>query len=187
MVKKMNVQIKLISCLLQFPDESLLKWLPELRQVLNEIESVSVRNRYNKILSYFEQTPLIQLQEKYTETFDLNSSNCMNLTYHRWGDTEKRGPALAHLEEIYLKSGFERISSELPDFLPLILEFISERPDVANFEIIPLYGTIFEILAERLCRTGHPYALLFEQLIDIFDLSEADANSRTEAMDENKP
>jgi nitrate reductase delta subunit len=183
MVKKMNVQIKLISCLLQFPDESLLKWLPELRQVLNEIKSVSDRNRYDKILSYFEQTPLIQLQEQYTETFDLNSSNCMNLTYHRWGDTEKRGTALAHLEEIYLKSGFERISSELPDFLPLILEFISERPHVANSEIIPLYGTVVEALAERFGQAGQPYSLLFKQLIDTLGLSEAAANSQVDALD----
>jgi len=184
----MNVQIKLISCLLQYPDESLLKWLPALRQALNEIKSVSASNRYDKILSYFEQTPLIQLQEQYTETFDLNPSNCMNLTYHRWGDTEKRGPALAHLEEIYLKSGFERISGELPDFLPMILEFISERPDVANSKIIPIYGTVVETLAERLGQAGHPYALLFEQLTDIFGLSVSDTadNSQASAMNSNE-
>jgi nitrate reductase delta subunit len=174
----MNVQIKLISCLLNYPDESLLRWLPEFKQVLNEIESISVRNKYDQILSYFEQTPLIQLQEQYTETFDLNPSNCMNLTYHRWGNTEKRGSALVHLEDVYLKAGFERVSSELPDFLPLILEFVSERPDVADSEIIPLYGTVVETLAARLQQSGHPYALLFEQLINIFGLSEAAANSQ---------
>jgi nitrate reductase molybdenum cofactor assembly chaperone NarJ/NarW len=168
MVKKMNVQMKLISLLLQYPDESLLKQLAAFRQVIHEIEDACARNRYDLILSYFEQTPLIQLQEQYTQTFDLSPSNCMNLTYHRWGDTEKRGPALAHLEELYLKSGFERITSELPDFLPLILEFISERPDVANSEIIPLYGTVVETVAGRLSQTGYPYALLFEQLTDIF-------------------
>jgi nitrate reductase delta subunit len=164
----MNLQIKLISCLLQYPDESLLKRLPDFRQVIHEIESISARNRYEHVLSYFEQTPIIQLQEQYTETFDLNPSNCMYLTYHRWKDTEKRGPALAHLEELYLSSGFERISSELPDFLPLILEFMFERPDVATSEIIPLYGTVVETLAERLYQAGYPYSLLFEQLTDIF-------------------
>jgi nitrate reductase delta subunit len=107
----------------------------------------------------------------------------MNLTYHRWGDTEKRGPALAHLEEIYLKSGFERISSELPDFLPLILEFISERPHVANSVIIPLYGTVMEALAERLGQERNLYSLLFEQLIDIFGLSDTADNSQAKAMD----
>ena len=178
----MNVQIKLISCLLQYPDESLLKWLPAFRQALNEIKSVSASNRYDKILSYFEQTPLIQLQEQYTETFDLNPSNCMNLTYHRWGDTEKRGPALAHLEDIYLKSGFERISGELPDFLPLILEFISEQPHVANSKIIPLYGMVVQALAERLGQAGHPYAILFEQLTDIFGLSDTADNSQAKAV-----
>jgi nitrate reductase delta subunit len=177
----MNVQIKLISCLLHYPDESLIGWLPEFKQVLNEIDSVSVRNKYDQILAYFEQTPLIQLQEQYTETFDLTPSNCMNLTYHRWGDTEKRGPALAHLEDIYQTAGFERINSELPDFLPLVLEFISERPHVANSEIIPLYGTVVEELAERLGQAENPYALLFEQLIDTLGLSAAAANSQTEA------
>jgi nitrate reductase delta subunit len=178
----MTVQFKLISHFLQYPDESLLGWLPAYRKILNEIKSVSAQNRYGRILAYFEETSLIQLQRKYTETFDLNPSNCMNLTYHRWGDTEKRGPALAYLEEIYLKSGFERINSELPDFLPLILEFISERPDVANSEIIPLYGTVVQTLVERLEREGNPYALLFQQLIDILRLSEAAADSRMEAL-----
>jgi nitrate reductase delta subunit len=106
----------------------------------------------------------------------------MNLTYHRWGNTEKRGSALVHLEDVYLKAGFERVSSELPDFLPLMLEFISERPDVADSEIIPLYGTVVETLASRLRQAGHPYALLFEQLIDIFGLSEAADNSQANAM-----
>ena len=178
----MNVQIKLISHLLQYPDEALLGWLPAYREVFNEIESVSIQNRYHRILAYFEETSLIQLQQKYTETFDLNPSNCMNLTYHRWGDTEKRGPALAYLEEIYLKSGFERVNTELPDFLPLILEFISERPDIANSEIIPLYGTVVKTLVERLEREGNPYALLFEQLIDILRLSETAADSQMEAL-----
>jgi nitrate reductase delta subunit len=186
MVKKMNVQIKLISCLLHYPDESLLGWLPAFREVLNDTVNISVRNKYDSILSYFEQTPLIQLQEQYTKTFDLNPSNCMNLTYHCWGDTEKRGTALVHLEEIYLKSGFERISSELPDFLPLILEFISERPDLANSEIIPIYGTVIETLAERLEQEGRPYALLFEQLTDIFGLSDTTDNSQANAMNSNE-
>ena len=182
----MNVQLKLISCLLQYPDESLLKWLPTFKQIIHEIDNGLARNRYELFLSYFEQIPLIQLQELYTETFDLSPSNCMNLTYHRWGDTENRGPALAHLEELYLRSGFERISGELPDFLPLILEFISERPDIANSEIIPLYGTVVETLDRRLRQAGYPYSLLFEQLKDIFGLSRADNNFCIEVMTDNK-
>jgi len=177
----MNIQTKLISYLLHYPDESLVGLLPEFREVLNEIESVSARNKYDRILSYFEQTPLIQLQEQYTETFDLNPANCMNLTYHRWGDTEKRGPALVHLEEIYLKAGFERIGGELPDFLPLILEFISERPEAGTSEIILLYGKVLETLAERLRQADHPYAILFEQLVEILGFSEVAAGSHAKA------
>ena len=77
-----------------------------------------------------------------------------------------------HLEETYLKAGFQRTSSELPDYLPLVLEFISEQPDAASSEIIPIYGVVVETLTERLRQAGHPYVLLFEQLIDILGLSE---------------
>jgi len=180
----MNLQIKLISCLLHYPDESLLEWLPSLRKVLNEIENVSDRDTYDQIITYFETTLLIQLQEQYTETFDLNPSNCMNLTYHRWGDTEKRGPALVHLEEIYLKAGHQRIGSELPDYLPLVLEFISEQPDAAISEIIPIYGEVVGTLAERLRQADHPYALLFEQLVDILGSYEVTVVSQAEAMNQ---
>jgi nitrate reductase molybdenum cofactor assembly chaperone NarJ/NarW len=181
----MNAQIKLISYLLCYPDESLLGLLPAFRDVLNEIENIAVLKKYDKILSYFEETPLIQLQEKYTETFDLKASNCLNLTYHQWGDTEKRGPALAHLEEIFLKFDFERISSELPDFLPLILEFLYERPNAANSEIIPLYGTVVGKLGDRLAQAGSPYALLFEQLLDILAIDKADLNFSAAAVNQD--
>jgi nitrate reductase assembly molybdenum cofactor insertion protein NarJ len=53
-----------------------------------------------------------------------------------------------------------------------MLEFISERPDAARSEIMPLYGEVVETLAGRLGRAGHPYVLLFEQLSDILGLSE---------------
>jgi nitrate reductase delta subunit len=178
----MNLQIKIISCLLHYPDESLLEWLPSLREVLNKIEKVSDWDTYDQIITYFEQTSLIQLQEQYTETFDLNPSKCMNLTYHRWGDTEKRGPALVHLEETYLKAGFQRTSSELPDYLPLVLEFISEQPDAASSEIIPIYGEVVETLAERFRQEGHPYAVLFEQLINIFGLSDVALATETKTI-----
>jgi nitrate reductase delta subunit len=178
----MNVQIKLISHLLHYPDKYLLGWLPAYREVIHEIENGLIRNTYDQILSYFEQTPLIELQEQYTEMFDVSASNCMNLTYHRWGDTGKRGPALAHLEEIYLKSGFERICGELPDFLPLVLEFISERPNVGSSEILPLYGEVVETLAKRVEQAGNPYALLFKLLTNIFGLSNAAADSKTESI-----
>jgi nitrate reductase delta subunit len=182
-VDKMNLQIKLISCLLHYPDESLLEWLPSLRAVLNEMENVSGRDTYDRIITYFENTSPIQLQERYTDTFDLNPSHCMNLTYHRWGDTGKRGPALVHLEEIYQKAGFQRIGSELPDYLPLVLEFISEQPDAASSEIIPLYGEVVKTLAERLRQTDHPYALLFEQLVDTLGLSETASTTEAKTMD----
>lgn len=178
MIKTANMRIKMISLLLHYPDESLLGLLPEFREALKEIEDVTTRDKYEHILPYFEQTPLIQLQERYTETFDLKPLYCLNMTYHRWGDSEKRGPALAHLEEIYRQAGCERINNELPDYLPLMLEFIAVQPDDGSLEIITLYGSTVEMLTERLRKARHPYVALFEQLVDLLGSTKTAVDSR---------
>ena len=162
------LQIKVISRLLHFPDEALIAQIPAYKAALNDQE---IRKRFAPVFDYFEMTSLIDLQITYTETFDLKPNNCMNLTYHCFGDSEKRGRELAFLEEIYRMAGLERIDSELPDYLPLVLEFIAEQPDIGREAIIPCCGAAIRILAERFTEAGHPYAVLFDQAICLIDVS----------------
>jgi nitrate reductase delta subunit len=86
----------------------------------------------------------------------------LNLTYHRWGDGKERGSALARLLHLYAKAGYEIADGELPDYLPLVLEFLSVGPPESAHEIMAEYHPQVSILASRLAESSSPYAALLE-------------------------
>lgn len=170
MVEPLKFELKMVSRLLHYPDEDLVSLLPVFKAAVNDLDDPVVGKRYAPVFSHFESSSLIRLQEQYTEMFDLKTANCLNLTYHCFGDSEKRGPALSQLEETYRRAGLDRVNSELPDYLPLVLEFIAEKPDIGQAEIVPRYKDTLAMLAERFTNVSGPYAVLFERLYRIFFL-----------------
>ncbi len=168
MVEFVKFELKMISRLLHYPDEELVSLLPVFRAAMSDLGDPVVRKRYAPVFSHFESSPLIRLQEQYTEVFDLKPAHSLNLTYHCFGDSEKRGPALSHIEEIYHRAGLDRTDGELPDYLPLVLEFIVEKPDIGQAEIVFRYKDAIVTLAERFANISGPYGVLFERLCRIF-------------------
>ena len=63
------------------------------------------------------------------QTFDLTPEHSLHLTHHLFGDDKNRGPALIDLAELYKDYGVEVVANELPDYLPLILEFAAYQED----------------------------------------------------------
>jgi len=162
MKKNTGLELKIISLLLQYPDESVINHLPLLAQSIQNMPRAMAAEKLVQFLSFLKSTPLIRLQEIYTETFDLNPSTCLNLTYHIWGDSDNRGKMLAQLQEIYCQAGYETITGELPDYLPLILEFLSEHMQTGT--LLPLWlclGAV-EKPAGILKDAGNPYSALLE-------------------------
>jgi nitrate reductase delta subunit len=154
--------LKLISYLLQYPDEAFLAELPDLKAVIDRWPDASVRRNLQPFCEYLMETPPLKVQEAYTTAFDLNPETCLNLTYHRWGDDEKRGRVLARLLRIYIQAGYECDSSELPDHLALVLEFCSRHPHWIDDG---LFGAVLEVpgsLAKRLSALESPYARVVE-------------------------
>ena len=84
----------------------------------------------------------------------------MNMTYHAFGDNEKRAAALAHLQHNYEQAGWQRITGELPDYLPLMLEFLSICPDPKH--TAPVWQCLrgMQPLVERLEKKEPIYACL---------------------------
>lgn len=173
-------QLKIISRLLDYPDELLRGLIPVFRTMLDERCTIAARDGYETMFRYVESTALIDLQMKYTETFDLKPANSLNLTYHRYGDSEERGRALAGLEEIYSSTHLERTKNELPDYLPLMLEFISEHPVDGRTGILPQCRDSLRILADRFIHTDDPYACLFRQVIILLDMDKKTNHENTE-------
>ena len=159
--------LKLISLLLQYPDKEIrsVNWQLEVADI-NEPALFENLNRFGK---YFHQTPLTQLQENYVHTFDFNDKTNLYLTYSKSGDEKERGQALAGLKQIYEFVGFELSSTELPDYLPLLLEFVAHADIKIRTDLLRHFRGAIEHTQQMLAEKKSPYSNLLKGLLIIID------------------
>ena len=123
---------RIVSSLLEYPDAELRAALPEIRAAVASQDDVTSEERVallgflDKLTVRVTREPLV-LEEEYVRTFDMVPEHSMHLTHHLVGEDKNRGPALIDLGEYYKSYGVDITaeSKELPDYLPLMLEFIS--------------------------------------------------------------
>ena len=156
LVKNRQFELKLVSELLQYPDEEFMKRLPDLEAVVAKLPDEENRNGFEQFIA--------ALQETYTAVFDMNPSTTLNVTYHLWGDGEKRADALARLKELYATAGYELSTGELPDYLPLMLEFLAFCPDARGIDVLWQCLGGLRPLIDRLGKTAPNYAVLLDVL-----------------------
>lgn len=147
---------KLASLLLQYPT-------PELRAALADVEPRDLaglhrsREAVEALLEHCAAASTGGLDRLYTETFDFSKQRSLHLTYHLHGDSRQRGMALLRLKQAYEAAGFEFVTSELPDYLPLMLEFAALAPD-AGRELLAQHAISIELIRASLRRDANPYA-----------------------------
>jgi nitrate reductase delta subunit len=123
---------RIVSSLLEYPDAELRAALPEIRAAVTSADDISPDERsvlaafLDKVEACVTREPLV-LEEEYVRTFDMVPEHSMHMTHHLIGEDKNRGPALIDLGEYYKSYGFELNADarELPDYLPLMLEFVS--------------------------------------------------------------
>ena len=160
--------LKVLSILLQYPDDEFVLSLEELREAVEQIPQVEQRERCKHFLDYLYNNPLIRLQEEYTSTFDLNPLTSLNLTYHKWGDSRERGNALVDFHQLYHQAGYESSTGDLPDYLPLVLEYLSLSQNSDNYSLPGQYCEEVKIVRSRLEESGNVYADLLAIVSDLF-------------------
>lgn len=140
--------------LLGHPDRQLLDQLPLLRAALDRAGSRPAE-LLRPLLDHLGGTGLPELAAGYVRTFDFTSRHCLHLTWWTDGDTRRRGEALVRFKERYREHGLDAADDELPDFLPVVLEFsAATRSDVLLREHRPA----LELLRLALAEDGTPYA-----------------------------
>ncbi len=162
-----NKYIKVLSLLMQYPDEGYFRTLPEIKSLVGKMHRGPRRASIEKFISHIEGKDVIHVQEQYTALFDMSPSTTLNVTYHLWGDGEKRARLLTKLQQVYAGRGLEKKSLELPDFLPLILEFMASVPEAAQSGAIKMSLKGFETLVERLKPIASHYSGLLEPLMEL--------------------
>jgi nitrate reductase molybdenum cofactor assembly chaperone NarJ/NarW len=163
-----QLTFKILSYFLEFPDENLFGSLEALQEAVTALPPGRTQEVFADFLTYLRGQSLIQLQEEYSRHFDLNPTTCLNLTYHCCGDGKDRGAALAHLVQVYRQAGYETVAGELPDYLPLVLEFLCICPGDTQAGMIREYQSQIEALTDRLKQAGAPYAPLLSVLAETF-------------------
>lgn len=108
-------------------------------------------------------------QAAYVDLFDRTRSVSLHLYEHVHGESRERGPAMVGLIELYRTHGLEMEVSDLPDYLPVFLEFLSILPDDEAASLIGEAAHVLEAIAERLKKRGSPYRAVFGALLAISD------------------
>ena len=144
------------SLLLQYPDEALINALPVLHDALEEVSALEPG--VLELFGWLTGRPLSAIQADYVQEFDLSKRHSLHLTYWTDGDTRRRGEALAAFKEIYREHGMLPDGTELPDYLPLVLEFAAKVSPADGYELLQRYRPSLELLRLALRDAGLPYS-----------------------------
>ncbi|OYX41411.1 MAG: nitrate reductase molybdenum cofactor assembly chaperone [Rhodobacterales bacterium 32-67-9] len=157
---------KALSALLSYPTEDLQAAIPAIRDVLDAdgLLHLGQRLALEPLLADMEEGDIYDLQERYVLLFDRSRTLSLNLFEHIHGESRDRGGAMVDLLETYRAGGFDLTGPELPDHLPVLLEYLSTRPVAEARELLADAGHIIAVLAERLTRRDTPYAPLLNAL-----------------------
>jgi nitrate reductase molybdenum cofactor assembly chaperone NarJ/NarW len=156
---------KLASVLLQYPTMALFDGLAHLDTVVAASPRAS-REPLRRFLGWLRATPPDDAAKHYVETFDLRRRCALYLTYFRYGDTRKRGMAMLAFKAAYRSAGFEPVKGEgeaggeLPDYLPLVLDFAALHP--RGEKLLRAHRADLELLLRGLRQAGSPYAGVIE-------------------------
>jgi len=163
----MKRTLKVLSALLSYPTAELQAAVPEMRAALNAEGRLPQgrRDRLDRILEEIATGDLYDLQERYVLLFDRTRSLSLHLFEHVHGESRDRGQAMIDLKSMYERNGLEIDASELPDFLPLFLEFLSTRPRAEAYELLGQTAHILSAFAERLRKRRSAYEAVFRALV----------------------
>jgi nitrate reductase delta subunit len=164
--------LKVIACLLDYPDESLAEYRTDIEAIINgsalygEIDA-ELRDRLLGFIDKRLQTDLMECQSEYDGLFERGRSVALWLFEHVHGESRDRGQAMVDLIANYRQAGLEISQHELPDYLPLFLEFLSTQGRDNAVSWLLDVEHILALLQCRLEKRGSDYALLFELLLSI--------------------
>jgi nitrate reductase molybdenum cofactor assembly chaperone NarJ/NarW len=160
---------KALSALLTYPTAELQAATSAIGDVLDREPAVRAVNRalLHDLVEEIATGDLYDLQERYVVLFDRSRPLSLHLFEHVHGESRDRGQAMIDLQNLYENGGLVIDAAELPDFLPLFLEFLSTRPLEESRDLLGQTAHILAAIGERLVKRDSPYAAVFTALVDI--------------------
>ena len=162
--------LKLIGCLLDYPDQTVVEHRADIDALVRAADiDPKLRDDLLRFIDQRASQDLMQWQSEYDGLFERGRSLALWLFEHVHGESRDRGQAMVDLVDQYRQAGLEISQHELPDYLPLFLEFLSTQGRDNAVSWLLDMEHILALLQCRLEKRGSDYALLFELLLSIAD------------------
>ncbi len=163
------VTLRVLARLLQYPDSAVLSHLHEMRTALHGARIVS-RQRLAELDALVDGLLAhggIDTEADYVQLFDCGRATSLHLFEHVHGDSRDRGPAMIDLAQTYEAAGLFLAEGELPDYLPVVLEYASTQPPAQARAFLAEMAHIFNAIFSALEKRESRYASVLGALIEI--------------------
>lgn len=164
-----SMSLRVLARLLGYPDAGLRGDLAALREALHG-ERALPQPRLAELDALIDSLALaapLDAEAAYVELFDRGRATSLHLFEHVHGDSRDRGPALIDLAQTYEKAGLFLAEGEMPDFLPVVLEFTSTQPPREAREFLAEMAHIFNAIFSALQQRGSAYACVLGALLEL--------------------
>ena len=178
---------KLLGLLLTYPEGTVYSESNELLQTLRS-EALLPEKFIKKVETFLttqKAQDLMAVQEDYVETFDRGRAHCLHLFEHIHGESRDRGQAMVDLSETYATKGLHIDSGELPDYLPLFMEYLSRCEPQDATELLGEAIDVIAVIGAKLKKRKSPYADIFTS-IEVLSNVKADSEKLKTALRESR-
>lgn len=182
------LSLRVLARLLDYPSAELQAAAPEMIEIIDGEKRlpVSLRIRLMDWCQRLMEADLMELQAEYVALFDKGRSTSLLLFEHVHGESRDRGQAMVDLMDEYGAAGFELDARELPDYLPLFLEYLSTRPEADIGRWLGEIQHILALLTARLEERNADHALVLLGLLALIG-AEAEVEAHREKVRDEEP
>jgi nitrate reductase delta subunit len=161
--------LRALAWLLRYPGAELRAGLAELRGALHEERALGAARlaELDALIGRLQALPPLRAEAEYVELFDRGRGTALHLFEHVHGDSRDRGPAMIDLGRTYAQAGLDLAPGELPDYLPVLLEYASTQPTAQARAFVAEFAHILQALLAALLRRQSPYAAPVAALLDL--------------------
>ena len=164
-----SLSLRVLARLLSYPDAQLRGDLTDMRQALLSEKAIAPARmeELNALINGLARGNALDIEADYVEVFDRGRATSLHLFEHVHGDSRERGPAMIDLAQTYEQAGLYLAEGELPDYLPVVLEFVSTQPPKEAREFLGEMAHIFNAIFNALQQRSSPYASVLGALLEL--------------------
>lgn len=163
------IALRALAALLGYPNPELRSGLPEIAEILRQARAIPAADRdaLMALIDEIAASDQLDAEERYVAIFDRGRATSLNLFEHLHGDGRERGQAMVELKQMYERAGFGLTTSELPDHLPVLLEYLSTRDKAEIVDVLGDCAHIVRSIGEALLKRESRYAAVLQAVLRV--------------------